>query len=89
MEELNQLATIVRQKGQRSIQLANQNFRKKEKSKDNLLYELILNEKIDCDEKAARILFNSNPANRNFRNTKLKLRQKLMIACLNLANLKS
>ena len=38
MEELSDLATLVRQKGKRSIQLVNQNFRKNEKSKDNLLY---------------------------------------------------
>ena len=78
MEELSNLATLVRQKGKRSIQLVNQNFRKNEKSKDNLLYDLIVNDKIDCEEAAAKILFNTDPVNRNFRNTKLKLRQKLL-----------
>ena len=78
MEELSDLATLVRQKGKRSIQLVNQNFRKNEKSKDNLLYDLIVNDKINCEETAAKRLFNTDPVNRNFRNTKLKLRQKLL-----------
>ena len=78
MEELHQLATIVKTRGQRSLQLVNQNFRKKETSKDNLLYLLMMKNKITSEEKAARLLLRTKPDNRNFRNAKLKLRQKLM-----------
>jgi hypothetical protein len=78
MEELQKLISIVRQKSQRSIQLVNQNFRKSQKSKDNLLYEGIINELYPTEELAAKHLFNTDPGNRNFRNTKAKLKQKLL-----------
>lgn len=78
MEELQNLISIIKQKSQRSIQLVNQNFRKSQISKDNLLYEGIVNEIFTTEEKAARHLFNTDPGNRNFRNTKAKLKQKLL-----------
>lgn len=78
MEDILKLIDITKKRGQRSIQLVNQNFRKKEISKDNLLYEGILQGKFSDDEKAAKVMFKSNPGNRNFRNAKGKLRQKLL-----------
>jgi hypothetical protein len=78
MEELLQLATIVKHKGQRSLQLVNQNFRKREKSKDNILYNGIVNNEFKDEIEAAKVIFNSDPGNRNFRNTKAKLKQKLL-----------
>lgn len=78
MEELQELVKIVRHKSQRSIQLVNQNFRKKQKSKDNLLYEGILKDNFQSDEIASSELFNSIPGNRNYRNTKARLKQKLL-----------
>ncbi len=77
MEELHKLISIVKQKSQRSIQLVNQNFRKKQKSKDNLLYEGIVNELFPNEKIAAKHLFHTDPGNRNYRNTKAKLKQKL------------
>lgn len=78
MEDILSLIEIVRKKGQRSIQLVNQNFRKKEISKDNLLYEGIMQQHWHTDEDAARHIFNTDPGNRNFRNAKSKLKQKLL-----------
>lgn len=78
MEELLQLVDIVKHKGQRSLQLVNQNFRKKEKSKDNILYQGLLNNSFIDEVEAARKLFKTDPGNRNFRNTKAKLKQKLL-----------
>jgi hypothetical protein len=78
MEELRDLAKIVKQHSQRSLQLVNQSFRKNEKPKDSILYDLIVNEKVFTDEEASRLLLNSNSSNRNYRNTKSKLRQKLL-----------
>lgn len=77
MKEIRQLVRIVRKKGQRSIQLVNQNFRKNETSKDNLLYEGITNNKFLNDESAAREVFGTDPGNRNYRNAKGKLKNKL------------
>ncbi|WPP51231.1 hypothetical protein [Catalinimonas niigatensis] len=77
MKEIRQLVRIIRKKGQRSIQLVNQNFRKHETSKDNLLYEGITNNKFLSDESAAREVFNTDPGNRNYRNAKGKLKNKL------------
>lgn len=78
MEELLQLVSIVKHKGQRSLQLVNQNFRKKEKSKDNILYNGLINNDFKDEIEAAKVLFNTDPGNRNFRNTKAKLKQKLL-----------
>ena len=78
MEELLQLVSIVKNKGQRSLQLVNQNFRKREKSKDNVLYNGLIKNDFNSEIEAARVLFNTNPGNRNFRNTKAKLKQKLL-----------
>jgi len=78
MEELMQLIGIVKHKGQRSLQLVNQNFRKKEKSKDNILYNGLVNREYKNELEAARKLFKTDPGNRNFRNTKAKLKQKLL-----------
>jgi hypothetical protein len=78
MEEILKLIEITRKKGQRSIQLINQNFRKKEVSKDNLLYEAIISGKYITDEEAAQDMFHTDPGNRNYRNTKGKLKQKLL-----------
>jgi hypothetical protein len=77
MKEIRQLVRIIRKKGQRSIQLVNQNFRKHETSKDNLLYEGITNNKFLNDESAAREVFGTDPGNRNYRNAKGKLKNKL------------
>lgn len=78
MEDILRLIEITKKRGQRSIQLVNQNFRKKEISKDNLLYEGILNGKFDTDASAAKHMFKAKPGNRNYRNAKGKLRQKLL-----------
>jgi len=78
MEELMQLIGIVKHKGQRSLQLVNQNFRKKEKSKDNILYNGMINKEYKNELEAAKKLFKTDPGNRNFRNTKAKLKQKLL-----------
>ncbi len=78
MEDIIKLIDITKKKGQRSIQLINQNFRKKEISKDNLLYEGIIDGKFDNDEIAAKKMFRTDPGNRNYRNAKRKLRQKLL-----------
>lgn len=78
MEDILKLIDITKKKGQRSIQLVNQNFRKKEVSKDNLLYEGIINGKFDTDNIAAKKMFRTDPGNRNYRNAKRKLRQKLL-----------
>ena len=77
MKEICELITIIRKKGQRSIQLVNQNFRKNETSKDNLLYEGITNNQFHTDESAAREIFGTDPGNRNYRNAKGKLKTKL------------
>lgn len=78
MEDILELIEISRKKGQRSIQLVNQNFRKKEISKDNQLYEGIINGQFSTDEEAAQAMFGADPGNRNYRNAKGKLRQKLL-----------
>lgn len=78
MEDILRLIDITKKRGQRSIQLVNQNFRKKEISKDNLLYDGIINGKFDSDEKAAKAMFKAKPGNRNYRNAKGKLKQKLL-----------
>lgn len=78
MEDILKLIEIAKKKGQRSIQLVNQNFRKKEISKDNLLYDGIISEKYTSDEVAAKDMFKSDPGNRNYRNAKGKLKQKLL-----------
>jgi len=77
MEDILKLIEIKRQKTLRSIQLLNQNFRKKEISKDNLLYEHIIENNLRSDEEAAFEVFKADPNNRNYRNAKSKLRQKL------------
>lgn len=78
MEEILKLIEITKKKGQRSLKLVNLNFRKKEVSKDNLLFEAIVNGKYLTDEDAAKGMFNTDPGNRNYRNTKGKLKQKLL-----------
>jgi len=78
MEEIFKLIDINKKKGQRSIQLVNQNFRKKEVSKDNILYDAIISGKYNSDEEAANDMFGADPGNRNYRNTKGKLKQKLL-----------
>jgi len=78
MTELKDLIRIIRKKGHRSIQLVNFNFRKKETSKDNLLYRGILNEAYLTDDDAASDLFDADPGNRNYRNAKSKLKSKLL-----------
>lgn len=78
MEDILKLIDITKKRGQRSIQLVNQNFRKKEISKDNLLYEGIIEGKFDSDELAAKKVFRADPGNRNYRNAKRKLHQKLL-----------
>lgn len=78
MKDLRRLIKIIKKKGQRSIQLVNINFRKKETSKDNLLFEGITSNQFSSDEEAAKIIFNADPGNRNYRNAKGKLRYKLL-----------
>lgn len=78
MEEIIKLIEITKKKGQRSIQLVNQNFRKKEVSKDNILFDAVSSGKYTTDEEAAKKMFKTDPGNRNFRNTKGKLKQKLL-----------
>lgn len=78
MEEILKLIEISRKRGQRSIQLVNQNFRKSEISKDNLLYEAAANGRFQTDEEVAKCMFNADPGNRNYRNTKGKLKTKLL-----------
>ncbi|HAA15021.1 MAG TPA: hypothetical protein DCE41_26335 [Cytophagales bacterium] len=78
MQDILELIEIARKKGQRSIQLVNQNFRKKEISKDNQLYEGLVNGEFTTDDEAAHKMFGADPGNRNFRNAKGKLRQKLL-----------
>lgn len=77
MEDILKLIGIVKKKGSRSIQLLNQNFRKSEISKDNQLFDIIINNELKNDEEAAELLFKTKPNNRNYRNAKSKLRQKL------------
>lgn len=78
MEELIKLIEIAKKKGQRSIQLVNQNFRKKEISKDNQLYEGIITGDFVNDDDAATKMFDADPGNRNYRNAKTKLKQRLL-----------
>lgn len=78
MEDILKLIDITKKRGQRSIQLVNQNFRKKEISKDNLLYEGIVEGKFDSDALAAKKVFKADPGNRNYRNAKRKLHRKLL-----------
>ena len=78
MNDIQHLITIVKKKGQRSLQLVNFNFRKKETSKDNLLYEGIVNETFTTDQAAAKAVFKASPSNRNYRNAKGKLKAKLL-----------
>ncbi|MEM9833755.1 MAG: hypothetical protein AAF944_24205 [Bacteroidota bacterium] len=78
MHELHDLIKIIRKKGQRSLQLVNFNFRKKETSKDNLLYQGIVNDTFQSDEDASEKLFGADPGNRNYRNAKSRLKQKLL-----------
>lgn len=78
MEDILKLIDITKKRGQRSIQLINQNFRKKEVSKDNQLYDGIISGKYLSDEKASKAMFKAHPGNRNYRNAKGKLKQKLL-----------
>lgn len=78
MEDLVKLIEIAKKKGQRSIQLVNQNFRKKEISKDNQLYEGIISGEFTSDDVASVKMFESDPGNRNYRNAKSKLKQRLL-----------
>jgi len=78
MEDILKLIELRREKGHRSIQLLNQNFRKSEISKDNLLYDSILEFELKSDEEAASKIFNTDPNNRNYRNAKSKLKEKLL-----------
>lgn len=78
MDDLRQLIKIIKKKSQRSLQLVNFNFRKKETSKDNLLYKGIVNDSFLSDEEAARAIFKADSGNRNYRNAKGKLRAKLL-----------
>ncbi len=78
MKDLKRLIRIIKKKGQRSIQLVNINFRKKEISKDNLLYEGITSHQFETDEEAAQAIFQTDPGNRNYRNAKGKLKYKLL-----------
>ena len=78
MKEIQKLIQINKQRGQRSIQLVNQNFRKKEKSKDNVLYEDLCEDRYTTEEEASQALFNDSPQNRNYRNAKGKLKRKLL-----------
>ena len=78
MDDLRHLIKIVKKKSQRSLQLVNFNFRKKETSKDNLLYQGIIGEAFSSDEEAAKAIFKADPGNRNYRNAKGKLRSKLL-----------
>lgn len=78
MEDLLKLIEITKKRGQRSIQLVNLNFRKKEVSKDNQLYDGIVSGQYPSDEEAAKSMFRSHPGNRNYRNAKAKLKQKLL-----------
>jgi hypothetical protein len=78
MEDLLKLIEITKKRGQRSIQLVNLNFRKNEISKDNQLYDGIINGQFLSDDEAAKAMFRSHPGNRNYRNAKAKLKQKLL-----------
>ena len=78
MEDILKLIEIKKHKGHRSIQLLSQNFRKKEISKDNKLYQSIIENELMSDEEASIKVFNADPNNRNYRNAKSKLRQKLL-----------
>ena len=78
MNDLRHLVKIIRKKSQRSIQLVNFNFRKKETSKDNQLYQGIIADSFQSDEDAAKTIFKADPGNRNYRNAKGKLRSKLL-----------
>ena len=78
MKDIKTLVEICKKKGQRSIQLVNQNFRKKEVSKDNQLYQGILEERFLTDQDASNAIFNSDPNSRNYRNAKGKLKHKLL-----------
>lgn len=78
MEDIVKLIEIAKKKGQRSIQLVNQNFRKKEISKDNQLYEGIIKGVFLTDDIAAKKMFGEDPGNRNYRNAKGKLKNKLL-----------
>ena len=78
MEDILKLIELRRKKGHRSIQLLNQNFRKSEISKDNLLYDSILEFEFKSDEEAAKKIFKTDPNNRNYRNAKSKLKEKLL-----------
>ena len=74
MDEIKNLTEIIKHKSQRSLQLVNQNFRKKETSKDNLLFKGLVKEDFFNDEEASKKLFKSDPGNRNYRNAKAKLK---------------
>ncbi|MDN5201581.1 hypothetical protein QQ008_09420 [Fulvivirgaceae bacterium BMA10] len=78
MKDLFKLVSIQKRKGLRSIPLVHQNFRKKEVSKDNLLYINIVDGKVKTDEDAAQELFGSSPSSRNYRNAKNKLKTRLL-----------
>lgn len=58
--------------------MVNQNFRKKQKSKDNILYNGLVNNEFSGESEVANKLFKTDPGNRNFRNTKARLKQKLL-----------
>ncbi len=78
MEDIRKLIEIKRQKGHRSIQLLNQNFRKSEISKDNVLFDKIIENDLKTDSEAAKVVFKTDATNRNYRNAKSKLRVKLL-----------
>ncbi|MGI9543751.1 MAG: hypothetical protein ACR2MX_10860 [Cyclobacteriaceae bacterium] len=78
MKDIKSLVEICKKKGQRSIQLVNQNFRKKEVSKDNQLYQGIIEERFFSDKDDSTAIFKSDPNSRNYRNAKGKLKQKLL-----------
>lgn len=78
MKDIRTLVEICKKKGQRSIQLVNQNFRKKEVSKDNQLYQGIVEERLLSDNDASTAIFKTDPNSRNYRNAKGKLKQKLL-----------
>ena len=78
MQDILNLIQIYRQRSQRSIQLLNQNFRKKEISKDNQLFKIITDDGVTTEDEASELLYGRKSSDRNFRNTKSKLKQKLL-----------
>ncbi|MEM7550630.1 MAG: hypothetical protein AAF363_13190 [Bacteroidota bacterium] len=78
MQDIQKLIAIKSKKGQRAIQLVDQNFRNNEVSRDNQLYHEIIEGKVEDDLDGAYVLLNTDPSNRNYRNIKNKLREKLL-----------